>query len=145
MVKKVSKKKEIYIEEDYVSFKTAKKLHKAGFTQIPRVGIEAVLYTRKGYPTKYANYGMYNSGLDKGYIPRPTIQMAQAWIWKKYKLWIQVDLALKVNPEDNNKWFYYLRDQDGETLYKRTTKYYDTPAEAYEKAILYMLKNIEKW
>jgi len=128
-------KKKIYIEEDYVSFKTAKKLVKAGFTQIPRVGMEATLYDKKGKSSTYANYGVMYSGLSEGYIPRPTLQMAKQWIWEKYKIHLEVWIIEK------GVWAFDFFDKNGKCVDENLPHTgWPTQAEALEDGILYVLK-----
>jgi hypothetical protein len=121
------------IEEDYISFSLAKKLHKAGFTQIPRVGMEATLYDKKGNPVNYANYGVMYSGLNDEYIPRPTVQMAVKWILVNFLLYIEVTRIVE-------KYVYKVRTKRGGVL-TEGKKIYTTYQHAVENAIITILKN----
>lgn len=74
------------MEEQIVSFETAKLAEEKGFGLIQRHGMETSLYTKDGNHTYYANYGFMGSGLNGGYISAPTQSLLQKWLREVHKI-----------------------------------------------------------
>ena len=104
------------IQEDYVSFETAKLLKEKGFNE------KVISF----YPS--------------GDIQRPTLQMAMKWLRKVHKLYINI----WADPKDveSNDFDIIFRAQ----VYNGTSNYgtyeFSTYEEACESAILYCLENL---
>jgi len=126
------------IEEDYVSFKLAQKLVRKGFTQIPTVGTFAILFNDNGDPVTYENYTHKNSGLQDGFIPRPTLQMAIKWIWINFHYHIEIPHIIGV--------YYWEINQTNIKNYipMEANDNFKTPVEAMEDAINYALTKLIK-
>lgn len=126
------------ITEDYISFETAKLLKEKGFDDI----CDKVYRERDSYlcPIEYC---MNLKG--EGYYLAPTLQMAMKWLRDEKHYYIQVML---------DGWAcgghlgYYVviqkTDSDFEMMLQdvRERVFYDTPEEAAEDAIKYIVENL---
>lgn len=133
------------ITEDYVSFETAKLMKKKGFD-------EATIghyYTISEIPEKIKFFdspiSIYHSDGLIGCIQAPTLQMTMKWLREVHHYYIQVML---------DGWAcgghlgYYVvvqkTDSDFEMMLSdvRERVFYDTPEEAAEDAIKYIVENL---
>jgi len=73
------------MKEQFVTYEIALAIKELGFDEISRFGTETSLYDNKGLHIFYSNYGMYYSGLDKGYIYAPLWQQVIDWFYVKHK------------------------------------------------------------
>ena len=74
------------MEEQIVSFKTAKIANKNGFGFIQSYGQGSSLYNKNGKHTYYMNYGFMYSGLYEGYISAPTQGFLSKWLREKHNI-----------------------------------------------------------
>lgn len=131
------------IEEDYVSFETAKLLKEKGFDAKCRAfyvksqecGIELFTVDR--------NYN-YNDGIFQC-ISASTLQMAMKWLREVHHYYIQV--ALDGWACGGHLGYYVViqkTDSDFEMMLSdvRERVFYDTPEEAAEDAIMYIVENL---
>ena len=126
------------IEEDYVSFKLAQKLVRKGFTQIPTVGTFAILYNENGDPVTYENYALKNTGLQDGYIPRPTLQMVLKWICVNFEYYIEI-------PHITDVYFWEINKINIKNyIPMESNGSFKTAIEAKEDAIIYALTKLIK-
>ena len=80
------------LQEDYVSFETAKLLKEKGFDEhgksyYTESGLEGYMLALKA--TK-------NTELDNGFISRPTLQMAMKWLREVHHITIGIDFTLNI-------------------------------------------------
>ena len=64
----------------------------------------------------------------------PTIADAVMWLYEKYGIWIYVDFY------NQNRWFGVFRDREG--VKTELFDVFNSPTEAYEAAIKYVLENL---
>ena len=144
------------IEEDYVSFETAKLLKEKGFDEIT-----FTWYTGKGKfcvgKNNFDDYHMNHfssfaiTEKDKNKCSAPTLQQARKWIKENYKRHIEVRITNHSISDMVNVIRYYwiifdvetARWMDESTIYK--TDGFDTEEQAYENALRHILENIENY
>lgn len=115
------------ITEDYVSFETAKLLKEKGFD-----GSVSVHYNELGGTI------MSSNPISKNCIKCPTIQMAIKWLREVHEIFIR----------PNTSFLYPIRyyceifcfGDNLKTQQDATTESFESPEEAYEKAIKYCLE-----
>ena len=122
------------IQEDYVSFETAKLLKEKGFEQEcdyatswyakqyyknPCVGewFEGKHYIVEDIDDKYSI--SYLSEKDV-FIPAPTLQTAMKWLREVHRIYIEVNLTFSLNPKSYppGYYVYILNTEDGNSLIK---------------------------
>lgn len=62
------------MENNFVTFECAKALKEVGYNDLTWFSSCVSLYDKEGKHCMYANYGVYGSGLNQGYIPAPLWQ-----------------------------------------------------------------------
>ena len=129
------------IEENYCSFETAKLLKEKGFDAYVRS-----FYYADDMPAQH-NEALWNWNLNKeNYrFSAPTLQMAMKWLREEKHYYIQVMLdgwALG----DHSGYYVVIQktDSDFEMMLQdvREKVFYDTPEEAAEDAIMYIVENL---
>jgi len=124
------------LEDSYASFKLVKKLVKKGFFVTTKIGGISPLYTKKGEPTTYANYGLMYSELGDGYLPRPSLALVQKWIFANYKIAVLPLLMTK------DHWDLFILTEGGEPIGKPSINFKaETYEEALEAGIEFVLKH----
>ena len=122
------------IEEDYVSFETAKLMKEKGFDEpcvkkVTRGVIPDVLVIEASEESSY---------------PQPTIQIAMKWLREVHNLFIFISTWLK--HKNGTVQYYYeirnLNDKDFETIAGTTITEFDSPEKTSEAAIKYCLENL---
>ena len=124
------------IEEDYVSFETAKLLKEKGFNAQCRAA-----YTSYGqlFTTQIQQY-ITNVLCSKGVLwgcTAPTLQMAMKWLREVHNLWCEI------SPEGKGLWYrevYSLTDE--EYIPNSNAHKIKSYEEACEAAIKYCLENL---
>lgn len=131
------------INEDYVSFETAKLLKEKGFDE----------YCLKNYwstDKELHNWGWelsYHRNSDRNRNTKdcvaPTLQMAAKWLREVHKLFIFISTWLM---HENNVQYYFeireIKTSDFETLYDYTSEELNSPEKATEVAIKYCLEHL---
>jgi hypothetical protein len=135
------------IEEDYVSFETAKLLKEKGFEGYSIISIfdeDAANAYIKELQEKHLPYSSDDPKLKEFYYPQPTLQMAMKWLREKHGIYI--DISIYVITKDILKYninVYYKKHKNdsiylGIHLTKECSKY----EQACEAAIKYCLENL---
>ena len=123
------------INEDYVSFETARLLKEKGFE-----GRMHTFYTEEGTEMESA----YVVPSNFSPIYRPTLQMAMKWLREVHHLHISIEMGFDV---DNHQYFFFVpsvckfSSKTGEYQTPFGETEFDTYEEAAEAAIKYCLKN----
>jgi hypothetical protein len=107
-----------------VKFELAKLLKEKGFD-------------KRSEPYRYNKFG--ETTLLEG-INAPTIAEVVMWLYEKHGIWIDVSLNQFSKPNDL-QWMYsivFTKD----CTYSYSPKSYDSPTEAYDAAIEYVLNNL---
>lgn len=129
------------IQEDYVSFETAKLLKEKGFD----VHCNSLYYDNSGNVSEIGNYNSEDNEEDGPHSSRPSQTLSVKWIRENFGMHIKIDWFLK---DDNSiDWDFciqkigtdidekgnseYLRDYDPETGF-------NSPEEATEAALKYV-------
>jgi hypothetical protein len=97
------------------------------------------------FKKEWQNTVRKNSHMDNAIINRysaPTIAEVVMWIYEKHGIWIDVSLNQFSKPKDL-QWMYSIVFIENCT-YSHSPKSYNTPTEAYESAIVYVLTEIIK-
>jgi hypothetical protein len=124
------------MEEQYISFKTAKLAKKKGFGLIQRFSSIALLYDKTGKHCCYSNYGFMYSGLSEGYISAPTQTFLQNWLREKHGIHIEIYA-------NASGWGYILTKINGTTIKEiEDDIFFDSPEEALEIGLELSLKRI---
>ncbi len=123
------------IQEEYVSFETAKMLEEIGFDEPCDWA-----YYNDG---KIAAINAINSTLSRGYISRPTQSLAARWIREVHRIVVDVFFIPPSAKED--EWKYFICKMDdlvlaGDFVSSKFT--YKTYEQAMEAGILFSLKLI---
>lgn len=141
------------IQEDYVSFETAKLLKENGFDaechshyypcHYPDGSIkyEKDEGAQKGDKTWYNVHSLKN--LPKDHYLAPTLQMAMKWLRETHKLFVFISPWLML--ESDIQYYFEIREiktSDFETLYDYTSKELNSFEKAAEAAIKYCLENL---
>ena len=124
------------INEDYVSFETARLLKEKGFE-----GRMHTFYTEEGTEMESAYV------VPSNFFPiyRPTLQMAMKWLREVHHLHISIEMGFDV---DNHQYYFFapsvcrFSDKSGEYENPFGEKEFDTYEEACEAAIRYCLENL---
>jgi hypothetical protein len=125
------------MEDQLVSFETAKLAKKKKFDIIQRYGMEASLYNKDGKHTYYANYGFMYSGLSDGYISAPTQSFLARWIREVHKIHIEIYC-------NASGWGYILTKLNGTTIKEiMDDVFFDSNESAFEVGINEALKLIK--
>ena len=115
------------IEEDYVSFETAKLLKEKGFN-----GAVSAHYNDIG------GMIMGTNPISKNTVKCPTLQMAMKWLRETFEIHCQIDCPIAAS-----NWRYGIRDLNQDEWFAlRNMGDYDTYEEACEAAIRYCLENL---
>lgn len=121
------------IQEDYVSFKTAKLLKEKGF--------EPPHDYRKCIPIMYTDNGEIKWGVwSDDWYPRITLQMATKWLREKHEIFIQPNIVFCYPIQYFATIFCY--GDNLKTQQDVTTENFESPEEACEAAIKYCLENL---
>lgn len=124
-----------------VNFETAKLLREKGFD-------EPTIYAYKTDGTKInfnfqggiranVDYNSFRQNHKNPLASAPTIAEVIMWLYEKHGPYIAVDF----NPE-NELFFYSIRRKDCRYRLNDNVSYFNSPTEAYEKAIEYCLINL---
>jgi hypothetical protein len=125
------------MEEQHVSFETAKLAKKKRFDIIQRYGMEASLYNKDGNHTYYANYGFMYSGLSDGYISAPTQSLLARWIREIHNIHIEIYC-------NASGWGYILTKLNGTTIKEiMDDVFFDSNESAFEVGLNEALKLIK--
>jgi len=134
------------IEEDYVSFETAKLLKEKGFQQLQDncgyfitemvYSIDADDNDEHHFAHQYPA-GVYNK--DK-YIAAPTLQMAMKWLREVYQIDIQVFRHIR----GKRITFYARIEQNTHLEHQDKCNLYQSYEQACEAAIKYCLEHLDK-
>lgn len=109
---------------------------KSGYTE------KGVVYLHQGGQELVRNGEEYYEGRnyegDDFYCSAPTIADVVMWLYEKYDIWISVEPPF---PRRNVLWEYYIQSAEDRSLMHQNSGY-DSPTEAYEAAIEYVLNNL---
>lgn len=120
------------IEEDYVSFETAKLLKEKGFAETSNtIGT----YNNKGEFFLYGHENGYNHNRLSTWYSAPTLQMAMKWLRKVYGLFIRITEDMAGNVFE---WSVYQKNYGC----KASTYVEDSYEKACEVAIKYCLEHL---
>ena len=135
------------IEEDYVSFDTAKLLKEKGFLK----SVDLRMLQNVSF---YDNIGLSHN-LNKYYdrliqdkidfVVAPTLQMAMKWLREVHKIHIIAEPCLGEGFDNNlyfNRWFWTILKEEGEYKPIRRIDEFTTYEQAVEAAIKYCLENL---
>lgn len=122
------------VNEDYVSFETAKLLKEKGFNEYTYAYYlpNASFYLS---PREIDNKNLYAQGC----VSAPTIQMAMKWLREAHKIAINIGWG-EVFEENYQWWCIILNQNNGEIL--RENEYHKTYEEACAQAIKHCLENL---
>ncbi len=126
-----------------VSFELAKLLKEKGFDKPCREGWVNYLASFTGetrMPDDESNLVLDRLG-NTHLIERPTIADVCMWLYEEHGIWVSV---VDNNPEQT-KWEYQISRKGAGLVYSSAqypSTYYNSPTEAYEKAIEYTLKHL---
>ena len=95
------------MEEELISFDTAKLAKEKGFDITSWCSNIASLYDKEGNHVEYTNYGMMGSGLYDGYIKAPTQSFLQKWLREEHGIHININTFYFT---DINKFGYEVED-----------------------------------
>lgn len=132
------------INEDYVSFETAKLLKEKGFN------VECLMsYVDKDLMNVYdsdfpSEYELVNC--DSEVVDAPTLQMAMKWLREVHKV-IPIILTGENSQDSFYYWFRIDTIKEGkweDAIYREDEKAFPTYEQACEAAIKYCLKNLVK-
>ena len=120
------------IQEDYVSFETAKLLNEKGFD-------EGCIYVYRHDGSE----DIWDADKEDIECQKPTLQMAMKWLRKVHNYDISICLDSYVEPYDNQYYIVIRRRKDKyENISPCEQVYFDTYEEACEAAIKYCLENL---
>lgn len=125
-----------------VNFELAKLLKEKGF------GLKVFHFYQGDNLNQNGDCFLFNHSIrGDHYISAPTIAEVVMWLYEKHRIWIQGPFPL-----NNGKWewvlFFLKEPLEGSDGFKNRMSiveevpYYDTPTEAYEAGIKYVLKNL---
>ena len=131
------------IEEDYVSFETAKLLKEKGFDEHCSTSYSTILSNHKVEESRVSEWGRANQ------IYRPTHQMAMAWLREK-GIYVCPKLCCFCGSKKKDIPYYLwepriIRLPSNNIIYPQPLdmcKHYENYEEATEKAIKYSLENL---
>jgi hypothetical protein len=131
------------MEEQIVSFETAKLAEEKGFNFLQSFTHVTSLYDKKGDHVYYTNYGMMGSGLDDGYISAPTQAFLQKWLREVHNLHIHITTTPVFDQTQGSKY----KSSIGVPFqpFKWTTGHYylgNTYEEVLEQGLIKALKTI---
>lgn len=117
------------IQEDYVSFETAKLLKEKGFDELTELSYELSTGCPKKVPCR--------NTLDTEYVSKITLQMAMKWLREVHYLWIDIE------PLTGNKWTWcnWLMNDPTQKM-GESLQIISNYNEACEAAIKYCLENL---
>ena len=122
------------VNEDYVSFETAKLLKEKGFNE-PTYAYYLPNASFYLSPREIDNKNLYAQGC----VSAPTLQMAMKWLREAHKIAINIGWG-EVFEENYQWWCIILNQNNGKIL--RENEYHKTYEEACETAIRYCLMNL---
>ena len=128
------------INEDYVSFETARLLKEKGFNVWGDGSYDSGIEIYKEYsPSGLLNSCATSKPHPKGY-PAPTLQLAMKWIKENYCLYIDIELL----SGPSFSWYIWFMNDPKHMMgcSEDTMHYYDTYEEACEAGIKYCLENL---
>ena len=127
------------IEEDYVSFDTAKLLKEKGFDE--RVKSYFTDDGLEGY--MFGTGRKSNSELEECFYSRPTLQMAMKWLREVHNYDVCICLDSYVEPFGNDYYILIRRKNDRyENISPCEQVFFKTYEEACEAGIKYVLENL---
>lgn len=128
------------IKEDYCSFEIAKLLKEKGFDN-PCTS----MYSNRNNGETWYHYFIngISTKKDEADCWKPTIQKAVEWLRINFNVWI----SIQIGHDENNIWYNaYLekveKSYDFTSINNDTDLGGDTPQQAYEAALLYVLKEV---
>ena len=130
------------MEENFISFKTAKLAKKKGFDLYQTFGFETSLYNKIGSHNFYANFGVMFSGLGEGYISAPTQSFLQKWLRENHNLvvWAYPILFTHNGEELERRKFDYFY----QIVHKGITQYFSNSRDEYATYELALEAGLEK-
>lgn len=134
------------INEDYVSYETAKLLKEKGFDEAT-IGY---YYTISEIPEKIKFFdspiSIYDSEGLIGCIQAPTLQMAMKWLRELHNIFIAINIIPNIPEAIEDKRCYFFKPYKNRLIHNFPLNYsieiYSTYEEACEEAIKYCLKNL---
>jgi hypothetical protein len=127
------------IDEQLVSFETAKLLKEKGFDVIT----DMIYITNHTSEILFENInGLKHSDGNNPFISAPTQQLAIDWIYKNYNIWIITTPFLYSKNVTHWRWGYVSTKYKTRGIKWEKEKDYMSPEEAKEAAIIYVLKEI---
>lgn len=128
------------MEEQYISFKTAKLAKKRGFDLTQRISNIALLYDKSGKHCCYTNYGFMYSGLSEGYISAPTQAFLTKWLREVHNIQVYVNSQTK---NGGGKYRDYVAHVNGREINDARDEEYQTYEQAMEAGLQVALSEIK--
>ena len=126
------------IEEEYVSFETAKLLKEKGFNE------KVICYYDDGGSlnlNKFVEFQCCNEGYGSGVFAAPTLQIAMKWLLKVHKLFVNVCPSVE-GYYWTEKWHSYVDNLEKRYPFGKFIGTFNTHEQACEAAIKYCLENL---
>ena len=126
------------IEEEYVSFETAKLLKEKGFNE------KVICYYDDGGSlnlNKFVEFQCCNEGYGSGVFAAPTLQIAMKWLLKAHKLFVNVCPSVE-GYYWTEKWHSYVDNLEKRYPFGKFIGTFNTHEQACEAAIKYCLENL---
>lgn len=124
----------IMIQEDYISFETAKLLKEKGFNNLCRS------YWSDNNFLSFEHTKLFVSNDDDSvYLLRPTLQMAMKWLRKEKG--IPIEILWHYDADSDVEEWYFIHHVELRIL-PNDIEYYETYEEAAEAGIKYCLENL---
>lgn len=136
------------VEEDYVSYETAKLLKEKGFDaeNVSKIGGYYIDHYHTGqYVSIDTKSMMLNKTLEDWEYLRPTLQMARKWLWQEHKLHVEPTMTIeKLGFTFLNKWHCFVMrvDNKNQTNLKCIGEDFGSYEEACEFGIKYCLEKL---
>jgi hypothetical protein len=134
-----------------VGFPTAKLLKEKGFDEEvrdfytkPNSKMFGIDEHYRNYPIKNISKKLYTVGVHcvlniENVYPAPTIADVVMWLYEKHGIWVVSSYELNVET-NKREWFWVIIKEGEEIAYQY--KDFNSPTEAYQDAIDYVLKNL---
>ena len=126
------------IEEEYVSFETAKLLKEKGFNE------KVICYYDDGGSlnlNKFVEFQCCNQGYGSGVFAAPTLQMVCKWLLEAHKLFVNVCPSVE-GYYWTEKWHSYVDNLEKRYPFGKFIGTFNTHEQACEAAIKYCLENL---
>ena len=130
-----------FLNEDYVSFETAKLLKEKGFKGFSIINIydeDAVNAYIKELEEKHLPYSSDDPKLKEFYYTIPTLQMAMKWLREKY----EIDIIISRHIRGKRTTFFDRIEKRTYIEHQSKRNLYPSYEEACEAAIKYCLRNL---